>query len=87
MTTRLQRGDYACLLCNLYRYAVPKLCQHSQTSRAESPLDPLLCMVQHVDYWVAPFLCRQHFPSPPLKFLHTPALSSSSPFLPYVHES
>ena len=32
--------DYGGLLCNLYRDAGPKRCHHSQTSRAQSPLNP-----------------------------------------------
>ena len=33
--------DYVCLLCNHYRDAGPKRCHYSQTSRAQSPLNPL----------------------------------------------
>ena len=32
--------DFAGLLCNLYRVASSKRCQHFETSRVESPLNP-----------------------------------------------
>ena len=32
--------DYTGFLCNLYRYADPNHCHHSQSSRTQSPLNP-----------------------------------------------
>ena len=72
---------------NLYRDASPKRCQHSQTSRAKSPLNHFLNMVQHVADWVAPFPRSQHSPPSPHKLLHIPPSPPPSCSFTYVHES
>ena len=55
---------YASLLFNLYRDAGPKLCQCSQYSRAQTPLNPF--------YTCCNLLLTglHHSPPPPLKFFH-----------------
>ena len=55
---------YPGLLCYLYRDFGLKRCHHSQTSRAQSPLN-LIYTWCNMSVWVAPFPRSQHFFLPP----------------------
>ena len=80
MAARLRRGTMLASLNKLYNLGPglkkpgcrPKMLPLCSNFLCPTTTEPLLHMVHHVSDWVAPFPCSQHYPLPPIKFLHTP---------------